>query len=131
MRERRLLERPQKQTYGGQAEAVRVPLADGTLVKVPGGVDEAPYPSLLTLSDVYGTGWLATVAAQVRPGSSVTVVGDGAAGLMAVLSAQQQGAEQIILMARRTPTGPTWAETSGPPTWSSSAATTGCSTSST
>lgn len=93
---------PKKQTYGGQAEAVRVPLADGTLVKVPAGVDEALYPSLLTLSDVYGTGWHAAVAARVRPGSSVTVVGDGAVGLLAVLSAQQQGAEQIILMGRHT-----------------------------
>jgi threonine dehydrogenase-like Zn-dependent dehydrogenase len=91
-----------KQAYGGQAEAVRVPLADGTLVKVPAGVDEALYPSLLTLSDVYGTGWHATVAARVRPGSTVTVVGDGAVGLMAVLSARQQGAEQIILMGRHT-----------------------------
>lgn len=91
---------PSKQTYGGQAEAVRVPLADGTLVKVPAGVDEALYPSLLSLSDVYGTGWHATVAARVRPGGTVTVVGDGAVGLLAVLSARQQGAEQIILMGR-------------------------------
>ena len=93
---------PGKQTYGGQAEAVRVPLADGTLVKVPAEVDEALYPSLLTLSDVYGTGWHATVAAQVQLGGTVTVVGDGAVGLMAVLSAKQQGADRIILMGRHT-----------------------------
>ena len=91
---------PSKHVGGGQAEAVRVPLADGTLVVVPGAVDEALYPSLLTLSDVYGTGWHAAHQARVRPGQSVTVIGDGAVGLMAVLSAKLMGAEQIILMGR-------------------------------
>jgi threonine dehydrogenase-like Zn-dependent dehydrogenase len=88
---------------GGQAEAVRVPLADGTLVKVPGidaGTDEARLASLLTLSDVYGTGWHAAVRGGVTEGSTVTVIGDGAVGLLAVLSAKQLGAEQIVLMGR-------------------------------
>lgn len=88
---------------GGQAEAVRVPLADGTLVKVPGvdaGTDEARLASLLTLSDVYGTGWHAAVRGGVTPGSTVTVIGDGAVGLLAVLSAKQLGAERIVLMGR-------------------------------
>ncbi|MFC6357140.1 alcohol dehydrogenase catalytic domain-containing protein [Luethyella okanaganae] len=87
-------------TAGAQAEAVRVPLADGTLVMVPGTVDEALYPGLLTLSDVYGTGWHAAVRAGVTTGDAVAVVGDGAVGLLAVLSAKQLGAEQIILMGR-------------------------------
>jgi threonine dehydrogenase-like Zn-dependent dehydrogenase len=90
-------------TGGGQAEAVRVPLADGTLVKVPGvdaGTDEARLASLLTLSDVYGTGWHAAVRGGVTPGSTVTVIGDGAVGLLAVLSAKQLGAEHIVLMGR-------------------------------
>lgn len=86
---------------GGQAEAVRVPQADGTLVAVP-GVDEASplLPSLLTLSDVYGTGWHAATRAGVRAGDTVVVIGDGAVGLLAVLSAHQLGAERIILMGR-------------------------------
>lgn len=83
-----------------QAEAIRVPTADGTLVKVPGEVDPNLYPSLLTLSDVYGTGYHAAVTAGVSPGDSVTVIGDGAVGLLAVLSAKLLGAEQIILMGR-------------------------------
>lgn len=90
-------------TAGGQAEAVRVPLADGTLVKVPGvdvNTDEARLASLLTLSDVYGTGWHAAVRGGVTAGSSVTVIGDGAVGLLAVLSAKQLGAERIVLMGR-------------------------------
>ncbi len=90
-------------TAGGQAEAVRVPLADGTLVKVPGvgdSTDEALLASLLTLSDVYGTGWHAAVKGGVREGSTVTVVGDGAVGLLAVLSATQLGAERVVLMGR-------------------------------
>jgi len=88
---------------GGQAEAVRVPLADGTLVKVPGvgeDTDEARLASLLTLSDVYGTGWHAAVRGGVASGSTVTVIGDGAVGLLAVLSAKQLGAERIVLMGR-------------------------------
>jgi threonine dehydrogenase-like Zn-dependent dehydrogenase len=90
-------------TAGGQAEAVRVPLADGTLVAVPGvdaGMNEALLASLLTLSDVYGTGWHAAVRGGVTAGSTVTVIGDGAVGLMAVLSARQLGAERIVLMGR-------------------------------
>jgi threonine dehydrogenase-like Zn-dependent dehydrogenase len=85
---------------GGQAEAVRVPLADGTLVKAPVGEDSELLPGLLTLSDVYGTGYHAAKRAQVGPGDSVVVIGDGAVGLMAVLSARQLGAEQIVLMGR-------------------------------
>lgn len=85
---------------GLQAEAVRVPLADGTLVKAPVGEDSELLPSLLTLSDVYGTGYHAAVMAGVNPRTTVTVIGDGAVGLMAVLSARRLGAEQIILMGR-------------------------------
>jgi threonine dehydrogenase-like Zn-dependent dehydrogenase len=83
-----------------QAEAVRVPLADGTLVKAPVGEDSALLPSLLTLSDVLITGHHAAVRGQVGPGSSVTVIGDGAVGLLAVLAAERLGAEQIVLMGR-------------------------------
>jgi threonine dehydrogenase-like Zn-dependent dehydrogenase len=85
---------------GGQGEAVRVPFADGTLVKAPVGEDSEMLPSLLTLSDVYGTGYHAAIKAGVNAGTTVTVIGDGAVGLMAVLSAKQLGAEQIILMGR-------------------------------
>jgi len=85
---------------GGQGEAVRVPQAPGTLVKLPGRVDEALLPSLLSLSDVFCTGHHAAVAARVSPRTSVTVVGDGAVGLCAVLAARRLGAEQIILMGR-------------------------------
>ncbi len=86
---------------GAQAEAIRVPLADGTLVKVPGVAEDSPLlGSLLTLSDVYGTGWHAATRAGVTQGDSVAVIGDGAVGLLAVLSAKQMGAEQIILMGR-------------------------------
>jgi threonine dehydrogenase-like Zn-dependent dehydrogenase len=87
---------------GGQAEAVRVPLADGTLVPVPVGEDSPLLPSLLTLSDVYGTGYHAAVKANVSPRTTVTVIGDGAVGLLAVLSAKRLGAERIILMGRHT-----------------------------
>lgn len=85
---------------GGQAEAVRVPLADGTLVKLPVAPDSALIPSLLTLADVLGTGHHAARMAGVEPGQKVTVIGDGAVGLMAVLSAKRLGAEQIVLMGR-------------------------------
>lgn len=91
---------PAQGTGGAQAEAARIPLADGTLVKVPGTVDESMYAGLLTLSDVYGTGWHAAVRASVTTGDTVAVIGDGAVGLMAVLSAKQLGAERIILMGR-------------------------------
>lgn len=85
---------------GGQSEAVRVPLADGTLVKLPVAEDSALIPSLLTLSDVFGTGHHAAKCGGVTRGSTVTVIGDGAVGLMAVLSAKRLGAEQIVLMGR-------------------------------
>jgi threonine dehydrogenase-like Zn-dependent dehydrogenase len=86
--------------FGGQAEAVRVPLADGTLVPAPVEANSPLIPSLLTLSDVYGTGYHAATKANVSPHATVTVIGDGAVGLMAVLSAKRLGAEQIILMGR-------------------------------
>ena len=85
---------------GGQAEAVRSPFADGTLVVVPGPVDPELYPSFLALTDVYGTGYHAALKAQVSAATTVTVIGDGAVGLMAVLSAKRLGAERIILMGR-------------------------------
>ena len=85
---------------GAQAEFMRVPLADGTLVATPGLPDEDLIPSLLTASDVLGTGWFGAVAAQAGPGKTVAVVGDGAVGLLAVLSAKQLGAERIIAMSR-------------------------------
>jgi threonine dehydrogenase-like Zn-dependent dehydrogenase len=87
---------------GAQAEAIRVPLADGTLFKLPVASDSALIPSLLTLSDVLGTGWHAAVAGGVNQHTTVTVVGDGAVGLLAVLSAKRLGAEQIVLMGRHT-----------------------------
>ena len=79
---------------------MRVPLADGTLVKLPVAEDSALIPSLLTLSDVFGTGHHAAKCGGVTRGSTVTVIGDGAVGLMAVLSAKRLGAEQIVLMGR-------------------------------
>jgi threonine dehydrogenase-like Zn-dependent dehydrogenase len=85
---------------GAQAEALRVPLADGTLVATPDLPDDSLLPSLLTASDVLGTGWFAAVAAGVRPGSTVAVVGDGAVGLLGVLAATQLGAERIVAMSR-------------------------------
>jgi len=85
---------------GGQAEAIRVPLADGTLVKLPVAADSTLMPSLLTLSDVFGTGYHAAIAGGVNQHTTVTVIGDGAVGLLAVLSAKRLGAEQIILMGR-------------------------------
>lgn len=83
---------------GGQGEAVRVPQADGTLVVLPVGEDDALMPSLLTLADVMGTGHHAAVAADIAPGTSVAVVGDGAVGLCGVIAAKRLGAEQIILL---------------------------------
>jgi threonine dehydrogenase-like Zn-dependent dehydrogenase len=85
---------------GAQAEAVRVPQADGTLVALPVGKDHALMPSLLTLSDVMGTGHHAAITAKVRPGNTVAVVGDGAVGLCGVIAARRLGAEQIILLGR-------------------------------
>ncbi|SEO24711.1 alcohol dehydrogenase catalytic domain-containing protein [Actinacidiphila rubida] len=87
---------------GGQGEAVRVPLADGTLVRLPVAPDDALIPSLLTLSDVLGTGHHAAVRGGVRQGSTVTVIGDGAVGLLAVLASRRLGAERIVLMGRHT-----------------------------
>jgi threonine dehydrogenase-like Zn-dependent dehydrogenase len=85
---------------GAQAEAVRVPYADGTLFALPVGEDDALMPSLLTLSDVMGTGHHAAVVAEVGPGKSVAVVGDGAVDLCGVIAAKRLGAEQIIIMGR-------------------------------
>jgi threonine dehydrogenase-like Zn-dependent dehydrogenase len=99
---------------GAQAEAIRVPLADGTLVKAPVGEDSPLLPSLLTLSDVFLTGHHAAVRGRVRPGSTVTVIGDGAVGLSAVLACKRLGAERIILMGRhpaRTDLGREWGAT--------------------
>jgi len=83
-----------------QAPVLRVPLADGTLVPTPGIPSDDLIPSLLTISDVLGTGWFAADAANVKPGMTVAVVGDGAVGLLAVLSAKQMGAKRIIAMSR-------------------------------
>jgi len=86
---------------GAQAPLLRVPLADGTLVPTTDLPSDDLIPSLLALSDVMGTGWFAADAACVRPGSTIAVVGDGAVGLLAVLSARQMGAERIIAMSRQ------------------------------
>src|SRR5437868_6804925 len=85
---------------GAQAPFLRVPLADGTLVATSDVPSEDLVPSLLTLSDVMGTGWFAADAANVTPGSTVVVVGDGAVGLLGVLSARQMGAARVIAMSR-------------------------------
>ena len=88
------------QVPGAQSEAVRIPQADGTLYVLPVSEDDALMPSLLTLADVMGTGHHAAVVANVRPGKSVAVVGDGAVGLCGVIAAKRLGAEQIIIMGR-------------------------------
>ena len=85
---------------GGQGEAVRVPQADGTLVVLPVERDDALMPSLLALSDVMATGHHAALSADVGPGKSVAVVGDGAVGLCGVIASRRLGAEQIILLGR-------------------------------
>lgn len=87
---------------GAQGELVRVPSADGSLVAVPGPVDDAMAPHLLALSDVMGTGWHAAVSAGVGPGSTVAVVGDGAVGLCGIIAAKQLGADRVIAMSRNT-----------------------------
>ena len=87
-------------TSGAQGGRARVPLADGTLVVVPGQPAEALLPSLLTLSDVMCTGHHAALSARVGPGSTVAVVGDGAVGLCAVLAAKRLGAERVVAMSR-------------------------------
>src|ERR1044071_9756693 len=84
-----------------QAPFLHLPLADGTLVPTPEGVPSNDLvPSLLTASDVLGTGWFAADAANVKPSGTVVVVGDGAVGLLGVLSARLMGAERIIAMSR-------------------------------
>jgi threonine dehydrogenase-like Zn-dependent dehydrogenase len=88
---------------GAQAERLRVPLADGTLVATPEIPDAELVPSFLAASDVLGTGWFGAVAAEAGPGKTVVVVGDGAVGLLAVLAAKRLGAERIIAMSRHQP----------------------------
>jgi threonine dehydrogenase-like Zn-dependent dehydrogenase len=88
---------------GAQAEFLRVPLADGTLVATPDLPPDDLVPSLLAASDVLGTGWFGAVAAEASPHKTVAVVGDGAVGLLAVLAASQLGAERIIAMSRHAP----------------------------
>jgi len=88
---------------GAQAELLHVPMAEGTLVATPEMPDADLIPSLLAASDVLGTGWFGAVAAEVAPGKTVAVVGDGAVGLLAVLAAKQLGAERIIAMSRHEP----------------------------
>jgi len=88
---------------GAQAQYLRVPLADGTLVATHGQPDADLIPSLVAASDVLGTGWFGAVAAAAGPGKTVVVVGDGAVGLLAVLAARQLGAERIIAMSRHEP----------------------------
>jgi threonine dehydrogenase-like Zn-dependent dehydrogenase len=85
---------------GAQAQYLRVPLADGTLVPTPDAPSKELVPNLLAASDVLGTGWFAADAANVKPGATVAVVGDGAVGLLGVLAAKQMGAERIIAMSR-------------------------------
>src|SRR5438094_5848713 len=85
---------------GAQAEALRIPYADGTLYPLPVGEDDALMPSLLTLSDVMGTGHHAAVVSRVAPGKRAAVVGDGAVGLCGVIAARRLGAEQIIVLGR-------------------------------
>jgi threonine dehydrogenase-like Zn-dependent dehydrogenase len=85
---------------GAQAEALRIPQADGTLFAVEVGEDDALMPSLLTLSDVMGTGHHAAITARVGPGRIAAVIGDGAVGLCGVIAAKRLGAEQIIIMGR-------------------------------
>jgi threonine dehydrogenase-like Zn-dependent dehydrogenase len=85
---------------GAQAELLRIPLADGTLVATPDIPSDDLIPSLLAASDVLGTGWFGAVAAEAGPGKTVAVVGDGAVGLHAVLAAKQLGAERIVAMSR-------------------------------
>src|SRR6266511_4374157 len=86
---------------GAQAEALRIPLADGTLVVLPVGEDDALMASLLTLSDVLGTGHHAARAAKVGRGKTAAVIGDGAVGLCGVIAARRLGAERIIILGRR------------------------------
>ncbi|AEY92967.1 zinc-dependent alcohol dehydrogenase family protein [Streptomyces olivaceoviridis] len=86
-----------------QADYVRIPNAQGTLVATDGVPDEEFWPGLLAVSDVMGTGWYAAEAAEVEPGSTAVVVGDGAVGLCAVIAAKEMGAERIVVMSRHEP----------------------------
>ncbi|MBC2867143.1 zinc-dependent alcohol dehydrogenase family protein [Streptomyces mexicanus] len=86
-----------------QADYVRIPQAQGTLVATDEVPDEEFWPSLLAVSDVMGTGWYAALAAEVKPGSTAVVVGDGAVGLCGVIAAKELGAERIIVMSRHEP----------------------------
>lgn len=90
-------------TVSGQAEYARVTQAEGSLVRVDGMPDDAMLPSLLALTDVMATGWHAATSAEVAPGSTVTVIGDGAVGLCAILAASVLGADRIIAMSRHEP----------------------------
>jgi threonine dehydrogenase-like Zn-dependent dehydrogenase len=98
---------PHREDFGptgaAQAERMRVPLADGTLVATPEVPAEDLVPHLLATSDVLGTGWFAAVAAEAGPGKTVVIVGDGAVGLLGVLAARELGAERIIAMSRNEP----------------------------
>ena len=98
---------PHREAFGptgaAQAERMRVPLADGTLVATPDVPSDDLVPHFLATSDVLGTGWFAAVAAEAGPGKTVAVVGDGAVGLLGVMAAQQLGAERIIAMSRQEP----------------------------
>lgn len=85
---------------GAQAEALRIPLADGTLLPLRQTIDKALWPALLSLSDVMGTGHHAARAARVGPGRTVAVIGDGAVGLCGVIAARRLGAERILLLGR-------------------------------
>ncbi|HEX5144904.1 MAG TPA: zinc-binding dehydrogenase, partial [Mycobacterium sp.] len=89
-----------KPMVGCQAEAVRVPWADGSLVATPEQPSADLVPSLLAASDVMGTGWFAAHSAQVAPGMTVAIVGDGAVGLCGVIAAKRMGAERIVVMSR-------------------------------
>jgi len=107
---------------GCQAEFIRIPNADGTLLATPEHPGDDLVPSLLALSDVMCTGWHAAVCAEVKPGATVVVVGDGAVGLSGVLAARQLGAERVIAMSRHADRQHSrWS--SAPPTSSPSAAT--------
>lgn len=96
----RCLNRVLMGSLGAQAEMLRVPWADGTLVATPKQPSPDLVPSLLATSDVLGTGWYGAVAAHAGPGKTIAVVGDGAVGLCAVLAARQLGAERVIVMSR-------------------------------
>jgi len=100
---------------GAQAPFLRVPLADGTLVATPEVPSPSLIPSFLAVSDVLGTGWFAADAANVKPGATAVIVGDGAVGLLGVLSAKLMGAERIIAMSRH-PSRQKLAKSSAQPT---------------